>query len=281
MNDVPELPGAKMHKRTSKWIVLAAAVAMPLAAQAHKMWLLPSATSVAGADPWVTVDAAISNDLFYPDHRPASLEQLVITAPDGQTAQPQNAATGKYRSVFDLQLTRQGTYKLALVNQGLFASYELDGQKKRWRGRAEELAAAIPVGARNVRVTASSSRVETFVSNGKPNAAALRPGGQGLELVPAGMVTDLVAGEPATFQLLLDGKPAAGIQVHAIAGATRYRNAQDELTAQTGEDGRFQLTWPHPGMYWINASTEDGHSGMKQASRRRLSYTATLEVLPE
>jgi len=270
-----------MHKRTLKWVVLAAAIAAPLAAQAHKMWLLPSATNVAGVDPWVTVDAAISNDLFHPDHHPASLEQLVITAPDGQTAKPQNAATGKYRSVFDLQLTRQGTYKLALVNQGLFASYELDGQKKRWRGKADELATAIPKRAKNVQVTASSSRVETFVSNGKPNAIALMPVGQGLELVPVSRVTDLVAGEPATFQLLLDGEPAAGLKVSAIAGATRYRNAQDELTAQTGRDGKFQLAWPHPGMYWINASTEDDNSGVGQASRRRLSYTATLEVLPE
>ena len=87
-----------MHKRTLKWIVLAAAIAAPLAAQAHKMWLLPSATNVAGADPWVTVDAAISNDLFHPDHHAASLEQLVITAPDGQTAKPANEAVGKYRA---------------------------------------------------------------------------------------------------------------------------------------------------------------------------------------
>jgi uncharacterized GH25 family protein len=281
MNHTNELPGANMHKRTLKWIVLAAAIAAPLAAQAHKMWLLPSATNVAGADPWVTVDAAISNDLFHPDHHAASLDQLVITAPDGQTAEPKNASIGKYRSVFDLELTRQGTYKVALVNQGLFARYELDGQRKRWRGKADELATAIPKAAKNVQVTASSSRVETFITNGKPNDAALKPSGKGLELVPVTHVTDLVAGEPATFQLLLDGKPASDLKVSAIAGATRYRNAQDEMTVQTGKDGKFELTWPHAGMYWINASAQDANSGVKQASKRRLSYTATLEVLPE
>ncbi|HXD36393.1 MAG TPA: DUF4198 domain-containing protein [Rhodanobacter sp.] len=270
-----------MHKRTLKWIVLAAAIAAPLAAQAHKMWLLPSATNVAGADPWVTVDAAISNDLFHPDHHPASLDRLVITAPDGQTAKPANGITGKYRSVFDLQLDQQGTYKLALVSQGLFASYELNGQKKRWRGSADELATAIPKAAKHLQVTASSNRVETFVTNGKPSDAALKPGGQGLELVPVTRVTDLVAGEPATFQLLLDGQPASGLKVTAIAGAIRYRDAQDELTAQTGKDGKFRLTWPHAGMYWVNAAAEDNHSGSKLADKRRLSYTATLEVLPE
>jgi len=270
-----------MHKRTLKWIVLAAAIAAPLAVQAHKMWLLPSATNVAGADPWVTVDAAISNDLFHPDHHAASLEQLVITAPDGQTAKPANEAVGKYRSVFDLQLDQQGTYKLALVSSGLSASYELDGQKRRWRGEADELRSAIPGAAKNLQVTASSNRVETFISNGKPNDTALKPTGQGLELVPVTRVTDLVAGEPATFQLLLDGKPAGNLKVSAIAGATRYRNAQDAITAQTGSDGKFRLTWPHAGMYWINATTQDDNSGSKFARKRRLSYTATLEVLPE
>lgn len=211
----------------------------------------------------------------------ASLDQLVITAPDGQTAKPEHAVTGKYRSVFDLQLTQQGTYKLALVNQGLFANYELDGQKKRWRGTAGEWATAIPAAAKNVQVTVFSSRVETFVSNGKPNATALKPSGRGLELVPVTRITDLVAGEAATFQLLLDGRPAADVKVSAIAGATRYRNAQDEQATRAGKDGKFQLTWPHAGMYWINASTQDGKSGVKQARQRRLSYTATLEVLPE
>ena len=33
----------------------------------------------------VTVDAAVSNDLYYPDHFPAQLDLLVITAPDGST----------------------------------------------------------------------------------------------------------------------------------------------------------------------------------------------------
>ncbi|MEO9078500.1 MAG: DUF4198 domain-containing protein [Rhodanobacter sp.] len=270
-----------MHKHAMKWVALAAAIVTPLAAQAHKMWLLPSATNVAGAEPWVTVDAAISNDLFYADHHAASLDQLVITAPDGQMAKPANGSTGKYRSVFDLQLIQQGTYKIALVNQGLSASYELDGQKKRWRGKAEELATAIPKAAKHLQVTASSNRVETFISNGSPNDGALKPHGQGLEMVPVTHVTDLVAGEPATFQLLLDGKPAGDLKVSAIAGATRYRNAPNELSVTTAKDGTFKLTWPHAGMYWINASTQDDHVASRLASKRRLSYTATLEVLPE
>ena len=92
-------------------LVLAAALAavLPFSALAHKAWLQPSQTVIAGDKPWITVDAAVSNDLFYFNHVPLRLESLVITAPDGTTVQPQNASTGRFRSVFDVELTQQGT----------------------------------------------------------------------------------------------------------------------------------------------------------------------------
>ncbi len=269
-----------MHTRPLSLAILALALVIPATASAHKMWMLPSATNVAGTDPWIGVDAAISNDLFYPDHFPAALDHLVITAPDGQTAKAENAQTGKYRSVFDLHLTQQGTYRMALVNQGLMASYEIGGKKQRWRGSEAELGKAIPAAASNLQVTAMDTRVETFASNGKPNTTALKPVGRGLELVPVTHVTDLVAGESASFRLLLDGAPAANLKVVAIAGATRYRNAPEEVNTQTDAAGNFTLNWPHAGMYWVNASTELAASGVP-ARKRRVSYSATLEVLPE
>jgi len=262
-------------------VALCAALVLPLAAQAHKQWMLPSATVISSDDAWVTVDAAISNDLYYPDHFPAQLDQLVITAPDGSTVKPENAATGKYRSTFDLAVPQKGTYRLALVNQGVFANYEVDGQKKRWRGKADELKAAIPANAKNVQVSEMASRVETFVTQGSPSDGALKPTNKGLELLPVTQPNDLVAGEKATFQLLLDGKPAPNLKVVAIDGATRYRNAQGEMDTTTDKDGKFSFTWPEAGMYWVNASTEDTKTSVKEAKQRRLAYTATLEVLPQ
>ncbi|SEO68251.1 Uncharacterized conserved protein, contains GH25 family domain [Luteibacter sp. UNC138MFCol5.1] len=260
---------------------LCAALVLPLAAHAHKMWMVPSATVISSDDAWVTVDAAVSNDLYYPDHFPAKLDQLVITAPDGSTVKPENASTGKYRSTFDLAVPQKGTYRLALVNQGVFANYEVDGKKQRWRGTADELKGAIPANAKNVQVAEMASRVETFVTQGSPSAGALKPTNKGLELVPVTPPNDLMAGEKATFQLLIDGKPAANLKVVAIDGGTRYRNKQDELDTTTDKDGRFSFTWPEAGMYWVNASTEDDRTSVKDAKQRRLAYTATLEVLPQ
>ncbi|RYZ68811.1 MAG: DUF4198 domain-containing protein, partial [Lysobacteraceae bacterium] len=56
-------------KRTTLALVLSLAV-LPFSATAHKAWLRPSQTVIAGNNPWITVDAAVSNDLFYFNHVP-------------------------------------------------------------------------------------------------------------------------------------------------------------------------------------------------------------------
>jgi uncharacterized GH25 family protein len=268
-------------KASLKFASLVLALSLPFAAQAHKMWMLPSATVLSGDDAWVTVDAAISNDLYYPDHFPAQLDTLIITAPDGSTVKPENASTGKYRSTFDLPLPQKGTYRLALVNRSLMASYELSGEKKRWRGSAADFSKAIPAGATNVQVSEMDTRVETFVTQGTPSTGGLKPTLVGMELVAITHPNDLVAGEAARFRLLIDGKPAADTKVVAIPGATRYRNGQDEVDATTDKDGNFSFTWPKAGMYWINASAQDTGTSVREAKQRRLGYTATMEVLPQ
>ena len=262
-------------------LAAALAAALPFSALAHKAWLQPSQTVLAGTNPWITVDAAVSNDLFYFNHVPLRLDGLVITAPDGRRVQPQNAATGKFRSVFDLELTQQGTYRLAAINNGLSATWEEDGKTRRWRGTLQTFATEVPKKAKKLQLAQSVGRVETFVTLGTPNSTALKPTGQGIELVALGHPNDLVAGEPASFRVLVDGKPGAGLELEITRGGTRYRNAQEEIKLRTDKQGQFSVTWPQAGMYWLETGTEDKKTTVKQAKTRRLSYVATLEVLPQ
>lgn len=283
-------------KRTTLLAALIAA-ALPFSAVAHKQWLLPSSTVVAGNDVWVTVDAAVSNQLYYPDHVAMRLDNVTIATPDGSVLQPQNPATGKYRSVFDVPLAQEGTYRIANVNRGLSARWDtpeslaaardkpaaggMGGARGGFLRNAtpEDLATKIPKDAQNLVVTEGMGRVETFITKGEPSSVAAI--GKGLELVPVTHPNDLFAGEEATFKLMVDGKPASGLEVEIVRGATRYRNAQDEIKATTGADGSFTVTWPEAGMYWLEASTTDDKASAPQASQRRLSYVATLEVLPQ
>ena len=267
-------------KRSVLALVLSLA-ATPYTASAHKAWLQPSQTVIAGTNPWITVDAAVSNDLFYFNHVPLRLDNLVITAPDGSKVEPQNAATGKYRSVFDVELKQQGTYRIATVNSGLSGSWEVDGKPKRWRGTPATFATEVPKDAKNLQVSQSVGRNETFVTNGTPNDTALKASGEGLELVPVSHPNDLFAGEKATFKMHIDGKPAVALDIEITRGGTRYRNAQEEIKVKTDANGEFSVTWPEAGMYWLEAGAEDNKTSLPQAKQRRLSYVATLEVLPQ
>lgn len=269
-------------KNLSRWAVLAFAASLPLAASAHKAFLVPSTTVLSDPDDaWVTFDAAVSNDLFYFNHFPLDLEHLAVTGPDGKPVEAENRNKGKWRSTFDVHLTQPGTYRVAIESRGLFASYvDAKGEKKRWRGSADKLG-EIPADAKDVQISESQNSVNTFVTLGKPNDTALKPSGEGLELVPAGSPNDLYAGEAAKFRFLLDGKPVKDLKVTVVAGGTRYRDKQDEIAATTDANGDFSVTWPAPGLYWLNAALDKQKATTPKAAERRVGYVATLEVLPQ
>jgi uncharacterized GH25 family protein len=262
-------------------IALAATLTATLgAAHAHNAWLLPSTTVLSKADT-ITVDAAISNDLFVANHAAMGLTNLQITAPDGSALKPETEAKLKHRSVFDVNVSAPGTYRIAVVNSGAFGSWKdkATGQPKRARGTPESLAKDIPADAQEVTITQSIGRIETFVTVGKPSA--LKPIGQGLEMVSTGgALTDLAKGEKATFALMIDGQAAKDLEVTVTAGNTQYRDKLAEVKVKTDDKGQFSVTWPAAGMYWIDANTKDNKTTVPQAKERRLSYAATVEVMP-
>ena len=282
-------------RRLALPITLAAAALAAPSAHAHRTWMLPSGTVLSGNEPWVTVDAAVSNDLFYFEHNALKLDGLVVHAPDGSTVQPENMGSGRYRSTFDVKLTQKGTYKMAVVNDNLMASWKAKGETKRLRGTAATLAKEIPADAEQVNVSHSQTRLEVFVTSGKPTDKVLAPTNRGLELVPVTHPNDLVAGDAASFRFLIDGQPAAGLDVTVIPGGNRYRDQLGEVHVKTDAQGQFSVTWPAAGMYWLTASHGSARGGAMAGGAesprapagtldkptRRAGYAATFEVLPQ
>lgn len=270
-----------MHIRHATAAVIPALL-LSAAASAHNIWLQPSKT-VLSVGQWVTVDGGASTQPFVKDHAALRVDGLVITAPDGSTVEPQNVSTGKLNSSFDLQLTQEGTYKIGWVMLGMSAMWEEGGKRHRWppRGEAfteEGFAKAVPKNAENLRVSEMTRRLETYVTAGLPSDSALQPSGKGLELVPVTPFNDLYSDEPATFQLLLDGKPAANQSVEIIADGIRYRDAIDPLELSTDEDGRFTVEWPRAGLFWMSTGLRDDRA-TAPATERSTSYTGVFEVL--
>ena len=154
-----------MNKFASLAAVLAMAAFIPAAANAHRAWIVPAATVQAGQDPWVTFDAAVSNDIFHTDHAALRLDGITAVAPDGTEVSLQNASTGKHRSTFDLNLTQKGTYKVSSFSSGLRARWETEeGERRGWPARgtpvtAEGFAKEVPKKAKNLEVSFGSRRL--------------------------------------------------------------------------------------------------------------------------
>jgi len=257
-------------------------LAMPLAAHAHRSFLLPSATLVDKADEVVTFDTAATEELFIPDHA-VQIETVAVDGPNNIHPQPENVWRGKQRSSFELKLPEAGSYRISLSNDGLSAMYKVDGQMKRWRGDAESFKKEVPANAQDLNVTRMLSRNETFVRVGdKAGKTEWNSTGKGIEMMPLTSPTELFTGDTTSLRFTLDGKPASDLTVTVIRGGNRYRDALGEITLKTDKDGKISIKWPGPGMYWIGANTgrpPQGETGTLAKPIVRASYSATLEVL--
>jgi hypothetical protein len=286
-------------------LLLGAALSLAASpALAHRQWLLPSATIFSGADDTVTIDAAASNDLFFPDHRPSNLSTIKVWAPDGTPGQIENGASGRVRSTFDVRLNKPGTWKIGTQMATVMGSYKVNGEERRVGGRpggpggpggaanpgtppapaaparpAPVSVADIPADATDVKLTQVSSRNEIYVTAGAPTTTVFQPTNKGLEMVPVTHPAELVSGEAAKFRFLVDGKPAGGLKLSVLPGGKRYRDGDGMMEITTGADGVATVTWPAAGMYWLNATLQDDKGSEPRVTGRRLSYTTTLEVM--
>lgn len=135
----------------NRWFrpLLLAALLVPSAAWADHPFVLPSSTSLSGNGNTVTFDAAASDHVFFFDHRPVQLDSIKVIRPDGTAGTPSNGVQGRFRSVFDVKLDEDGTWKVESVQRMITGTFKLDGEERRVGGRgprppADEAAAGAP-----------------------------------------------------------------------------------------------------------------------------------------
>jgi uncharacterized GH25 family protein len=272
----------KSFANISPLAVTLALALVPAVSEAARAWLLPAQTVLARSGGWVAVDAAMADDLFSVNQGAMQLDNaLTITGPDGAAVTPQNLFKARSRSVFDLELRQPGTYRITVADSAITARWKgEDGRPKRWRGTPAEMAANIPANAPELEVEQVQRRVEAFVSVGTPSEVKSTKG-EGIELIPLQHPNDLYAGEKATLRFLVDGKPVKDLGVEIVAGGTRYRDAPEEKTFKTDAQGEITVTWPAPGLYWLDVGVADENASAPNVKKRRATYNATFEVLPQ
>lgn len=251
---------------------------------AHRVWLLPSSTVLSGKESWVTFDLSVSNNIFFFNHRALPVEGVTATAPDGSNVEVQNAAKGELRSTFDIQLKQEGTYRVGLVRSGYSAFWMEGEERKMVRGvTRDEIAAQGIAKKEGVRITDGASAILTYLTLGKPSDEQLKPTGKGLEAIFVDShPNDLFAKEETKLRFLLNGEPAADLEVLLVKDGDRFRNDPGETTLKTDDKGECTIAWEDAGRYWIEAEVQsDGEPIDGVAVAKRASLSLTLEVLPE
>jgi len=283
--------------RCARLALWAATAALPLSSHAHMTWLLPNSSQVSGKEPVVSVDSALSEDLFIYE-RGAKLETVRITGPDGAEVAVENRSSARHRDSFDFKPVKSGTYRISNLGRAVMASYKLGGETRRFRGTVEAFDKEVPANAEVTALTVSTNRQQTFVSKEEPGQPDFAPEGQGLELLPLRPVTDLSDGDSSRFRLLLDGKPLAGATVKLLREGNRYRYKLGEVDLKSDAQGEFVVQWTEPGRYWLGVShgarpqgpsaaasgtapPASGAEGTRTAPLQRASLSATFEVLPK
>ncbi|MCS0319814.1 DUF4198 domain-containing protein [Vibrio diabolicus] len=248
-------------KTKMKAVALASVMAMGLAAtttaQAHPRWVLPSHFTVSkeGGD-WLTFDVTASHGTFVFD-KPAGSDQAFVVMPDGRSERPNFVVRGKRRSMFDFFFTEEGTHKVAINNQPSYYTQYKAGRRDtvKWaRANKAERHDVLPEQARDVVTQLSYTRAESYITVGMPTDKALEIEGKMLEMKPITHPSDIIEGEPVSFQFFFNGEPQEGVTAEITREGTMYRNHQEQIDVVSDKDGKVIFTPEVAGRYLMKAN---------------------------
>lgn len=258
---------------------IAGLAALLFAAQlsAHTLTVVPSHYVQSKTGSFVSVDISASNMTFQAD-KGIALDAFYVLLPDGRKTKPAAVYQGKRKSLADVELATAGTYRLELGHgMRYFTSYELNGERKRLMANKKERATQLPSGAEKVVTTQGTSRALAFVTVNQPTDRVLALSNQGLEFQFDRHPADIVAGEQATVTLLINGKPAAGVELDLSREGELYRNEPERQHQVTDSSGQFVFTAPVAGRYLLEASYQADVTS-ELADKVRDAFTLSFEV---
>lgn len=229
-------------------------------AMAHNFWLLPNEFALSGDKAkWVTFDVTASNTTFVAD-KGVGLQDLSVVTPEGEKARVKTYVKGHRRSVFDWQMSEEGTYRFQVKSSPRYwTSYKMPGEeKKKWlRGvNKEQRDSQLPEGATEVSSLRSQRSSYVFVTRQAPTEAALKPAERGLAIQYDTHPSSVVAGEPMTLTFLFDGKKIENVEVEITPDGVRYRDNPETQKLKTNAEGQIQFTPSRAGAHLLIAEYE-------------------------
>ncbi|CAM2983775.1 DUF4198 domain-containing protein [Vibrio mytili] len=267
-----------------KAATLVGVLAVGLAAttvQAHPRWVLPSHFTVSkeGGD-WLTFDVTASHGTFVFD-KPAGSDQAFVIMPDGRKERPNFVVRGKRRSMFDFFFTEQGTHKVAINNQPRYFTQYKAGRRDtvKWSpANKVERAELLPEQARDVVTMLSYTRAESYITVGMPTDKASEIEGKFLEMKPVTHPSDIIEGEPVTFQFYFNGKLQSGVTAEITREGTLYRNHQEQIEVVSNSNGEVTFTPEVAGRYLMKANYKGDLMGDPLADKASANVHLTFEA---
>lgn len=257
------------------------ALAFASSTQAHNRWILPTHFNVSAEEGekqvWIMADVTASNETFNVD-KPMGSDRFTIIKPDGNRSRPGSSFKGHRKSVVDINLADNGTYKMFLDSDvNYWTRYEVAGEEKaKWLRGVNKASRdkVLPKGAKNVKTMASKSQVMTFVTLNEPTDN-YSLNNQGLELKPITHPSDIAQNEEVKLQLLFDGKPQKGVKVEIIKDGARYRNSPEALELESNNKGEISFTLKDAGRYLLMADyrTEKSNNPLADEMGGQIFFT--------
>ncbi len=278
-----------MMKQTKiKALALAGVMAFGLAAtttaQAHPRWVLPSHFTVSkeGGD-WLTFDVTASHGAFVYD-KPAGSENAYVIMPDGRNERPNFVVRSKRRSIFDFYFEEEGTHKVAINNQPSYYTLYKAGRRdtEKWiKATKVERDSLLPENPRDVITQLSFTRAESYITVGKPTETVFKIEGKLLELKPVTHPSDILEGEPVTFQFFFNGEIQKDVKVDITREGTLYRNHQEQIDLVSNENGEITFTPYVAGRYIMKANYKgelvDNPLADKASANVHLTFEAQIQ----
>ncbi len=250
--------------------VLAAAPGM---AQAHMPYMLPNLFDLTDRD-HVTVQASFTEDPFQAEVVMKS-DAWHVRGPGGAVTPISGVTYLRDLAVFEAPIAAKGTYRVSSGERFGRKGKMYRDAKGQWiisEGKDK------PAGAELVDVQ-SMTLAEVYVTRGGPSPDALAPTGKSLELRPITHPSEIFAAQPASFELLFEGKPVSGAHVEVFRSAGAY-DGKKQLAGQITTDaaGRFAITPPDAGTYLALIRHRTAAPTGAETPYRSYSYTLTFEA---
>ena len=281
-------------------------------ALAHTPYLLPNTFDAERTR--VTLQGALTEDDYFNPDIALPAPNYVETLPSGQQAQVTPSAILKDLTVTEVPLTETGTYRFStgayvtrrntMANVGGKWLQVRQPRQRRPDGEgggpprpapapgaaapprpaeAEDgppsiQEADVPADAKRMQVE-SIMTVETYVSKGAPTDAALKTKGEGFELKPITHPNAIYVDQGFAFQLLVDGKPAAGVPISVYRSGNIYDDRRIAAELHTDAKGTAKVAFTQAGIYLLTTHYPAASSAAGEAPLpRNYTYSLTFEV---